>query len=107
MISHGQVPDLKYTRGRWTARLSRTLIHISGPDESVCSISISPPRVPEKEIRDRFIEAAYANAAVIALLPDLILAVQEAIGLAQDVDGPDSEHAQRWLAVLSSAKVEK
>lgn len=49
----------------WKAEKARTLIHISGSTFPICEISVSPPKVPEADIRSAVIAENEANAAFI------------------------------------------
>ncbi|KYK44535.1 hypothetical protein A1D31_14140 [Bradyrhizobium liaoningense] len=60
-----------HTPGPWRAVLARTLIHIQG-NSPVCSISIAPPRIPERELREQAVSEARANATLIAAAPDML-----------------------------------
>lgn len=54
-----------HTPTPWFAEKARTLIHIGPKDRSVVSLSISPPRIPERDMRDNIVATAEANAAFI------------------------------------------
>lgn len=49
----------------WSATLARTLIHIGNADNGVCSISIAPPRIPERDLREEIVARAKADADLI------------------------------------------
>jgi hypothetical protein len=64
----------QHTPGPWRSVLARTLIHIQGRSP-VCSISISPPRIPERDLREQAVARAKADARLITAAPDLLNAL--------------------------------
>lgn len=72
----------KATPGPWKAELARTLVHIAGAGP-VCSISVSPPRVPEKHIRNETVRTAGANAALIVAAVNALPALLDRLTTAE------------------------
>lgn len=54
-----------HTKTPWHATLARTLIHIGNDNNGVCSISIAPPRIPERDMREMMVARAKADAEFI------------------------------------------
>lgn len=72
------------TPGPWTVHKARTLLHIASALRWVTSISISPPRVPERDIRDEAVRSARADAAFIAAAnPQVVLGLLDEIARLQ------------------------
>lgn len=63
------------TPGDWLRHRARTFLHIGNGTTPVVSISISPPRIPEKDLRDIAVRRAEANAQAIAATPRLLATV--------------------------------
>lgn len=76
---------------QYKADLARSLIHIhDGSGHTLCAISISPPRVPEKHIRDETVARAKADAELIVRAlnheeahDDLVKALKELLDAAE------------------------
>lgn len=81
----------------YSVDLARTLLHICARDgESLTSFSISPPRIPEKEMRDEAIATAKANADLVkdalnAYDPAREEAVQKVAAALREYVGPMDE----------------
>lgn len=70
------------TPGEWRVELARSVMWIRSALRDIVGLSVSPPRVPEREIRDEHVRRAKADAASIAALhnaaPALIATAREA-----------------------------
>jgi len=92
-------PTTKHTPGPWTATLARTLIHVHNAElgEPVVAISVSPPRIHERDLRDKAVATAHANARLISAAPDLFAYARCQEAWSSRTDGGDYPHG----AVLS------
>jgi hypothetical protein len=57
------------TAGPWRVEKARTVLHVIAALREVVTLSISPPRVPEREIRDEHVRRSWADATFIAHAP--------------------------------------
>jgi hypothetical protein len=63
------------TAGPWRVEKARTVLHVIAALREVVALSISPPRVPEREIRDEHVRRSWADATFIAHAPTDIAAL--------------------------------
>lgn len=108
--------ETKHTPTPWRATKARTLIHIAGDEGGVCSISVSPPRVPEIHIREETVARAKADAEFIVRACnayDDLLAIVEAVASADpdDTIGSIKVHPDgapsAWLKDAARAAIAK